>query len=186
MLLLLKPWRSISADLLGTHITWADSFSHFMHGASPQIKNIITNIQYFHECSDGAKNQTDYSTQGGIITQHQVNIQQQQQVVENGEERELTEWDVEHARASHVSSCLENFGFDALAITHASGIFPTLPVETVYRQGAQRVTMDDLLQFLEWNQELTSIVCTQDECVFHQSVANHLPSRPGQNVSEAV
>ena len=162
MLLLLKPWRSISADLLGTHVTWADSFSHFMLGASSRIKNIITNIQYFHECSDGAKNQIDYSTQGGIITQRQPDVQQQQQVVENGEERELTEWDVEHARASRVSSHLENFGSDALAIARASGIFPILPVETVYRQGAQKATMDDLVQFLEWDQELTSIVRTQD------------------------
>ena len=186
MLLLLKPWCSISAHLLGTHITWADSFSHFMLGAFSQVKNIITNIQYFHECLDRAKNQTDYSTQGGIITQCQADIQQQQQVVENGEERELTEWDVEHAKASRVSSHLENFGFDALAIACASGIFPILPVETVYRQGAQKATTDDLVQFLEWDQELTSIVRTQDESAFHQSIPNHLPSRPSQSVSEAV
>ena len=185
MLLLLKPWRSISTDLLGTHTTWADSFSHFMLGASSRIKNIITNIQYFHECSDGAKNQTDYSTQGGIITQRQTDVQQQQ-VVENTEEKELSEWDVEHAKASRVSSHLENFGFDALAIARASGIFTTLPVETVYRQGAQKAATDDLVQFLEWDQELTSIVRTQDESVFHRSVANHLPSRPSQSVSEAV
>ena len=185
MLLLLKPWRSVSTDLLGTHTTWADSFSHFMLGASSRIKNIITNIQYFHECSDGAKNQTDYSTQGGIITQRQTDVQQQE-VVENTEEKELTEWDVEHAKASRVSSHLENFGFDALAIARASGIFTTLPVETVYRQGAQKAATDDLVQFLEWDQELTSIVRTQDESVFHRSVANHLPSRPSQSVSEAV
>lgn len=186
MLLLLKPWRSISADLLGTHITWANSFSHFMLGASPRIKNILTNIQYFHECSDGAKNQIDYSTQGGILIQREMEVQRQEQVVENEEERELTEWDVEHAKASRVSSHLENFGMDALAIARATGIFSSLPVETVYRQGAQTATIDDLAQFLQWDQELTSIVRTQDECVFHQSVANRLPSRPNQIVSEAV
>jgi len=46
--------------------------------------------------------------------------------------------------------------------------------------------MDDLVQFLQWDQELASIVCTEDENMFHRSVANHLPSQPGQNVPEAV
>ncbi|EDR06420.1 uncharacterized protein LACBIDRAFT_300051 [Laccaria bicolor S238N-H82] len=142
MLLLLKPWCLISANLLGTHITWADSFSHFMLSASPQTKNILTNIQYFHECSDRAKNLIDYSMQGGILTQCEVDVQQQEQVVEDEEETELTEWDVEHTKASCVSSHLENFCIDALAIAGTSGIFPTLPVETVYRQGAQTAMMD--------------------------------------------
>ena len=137
-----------------------------MLGASSWIKNIITNIQYFHECSDRAKNQTDYLTQGGIITQHQPDVQQQQQVIENGEEKELTEWDVKHARASHVSSHLKNFGSDALAIAHASGIFPILPVKTLYHQGAQKATTDDLVQFLEWDQELMSIVRTKTKACY--------------------
>ena len=75
---------------------------------------------------------------------------------------------------------------DTLAIARASGIFPTLPVDTIYHQGAQKATMDDLVQFLQWDQELASIVRTEDKNVFHRSVANHLPSQPGQNVPEAV
>jgi len=75
MLLLLKPWHLISADLLGTHITWAGSFSHFVLSASPRIKDIMTNIQYFHECLDGAKNRIDDSMRGGILMQCQVDVQ---------------------------------------------------------------------------------------------------------------
>ncbi len=55
MLVLLKPWRSISTDLKRPDESWESAFEKFVSGAPTKVKNILSGIQYFHECSNAAK-----------------------------------------------------------------------------------------------------------------------------------
>jgi len=55
MLTLLKPWRNLQTDLKHPSQTWEEAFSAFCAVASPRDLRIISNIQYFHKCKDGAK-----------------------------------------------------------------------------------------------------------------------------------
>ena len=62
MLLLLKPWRDIRTDLKTSQQSWEEAFEEFMSAAPLKYKNILSGIQYFHECESSAKEQR---TDGG-------------------------------------------------------------------------------------------------------------------------
>jgi len=54
MLLLLKPWRDIERDLKQPTQTWQTAFEDFMSMVNPCISNIVSCIQYFHDCRSSA------------------------------------------------------------------------------------------------------------------------------------
>jgi len=53
MLALLSPWREI-ADLKHSNQTFKQAFDKFTSTADRSIMDVITNIQYPHECSNSA------------------------------------------------------------------------------------------------------------------------------------
>jgi len=163
MLLLLKPWRCLETNLLLEGHTWSQSFDTFMSTASQKAKNIVANIQYFHECSDGAKNRPNQTYDGGLLTVRQQAVEVMEQQLENPTPRPLSEWDVEHARESRISRELQAFGSDAMAIAHATGIFNAEHQSTVYCENPRKAAMDDMELFMDWSRQLTSIV--EDESV---------------------
>jgi hypothetical protein len=55
MLLLLKPWRNINTDLKLSTQTWESAFDDFMSVARRNHQNILSGIQYFHDCESSAK-----------------------------------------------------------------------------------------------------------------------------------
>ena len=55
MLMLLKPWRDLASDLKGTDETWEAAFNEFRRAASTKELNILSSIQYFHECERAAR-----------------------------------------------------------------------------------------------------------------------------------
>jgi len=57
ILTLLKPWRNLQTDLKHPSQTWEEAFSAFCAVALPRDLCIISNIQYFHTCEDGAKHE---------------------------------------------------------------------------------------------------------------------------------
>jgi hypothetical protein len=70
MLVLLKPWRDLGVDLKASDESFTVAFDHFSASALTVTKQILSNIQYFHECSNKAKqhqeedslvNQTSYA-----------------------------------------------------------------------------------------------------------------------------
>lgn len=61
MLALLKPWRSI-LDLKKEDETFPNVYELFLESASEDVLRIISNIQYFHECSDKAKSEREKSS----------------------------------------------------------------------------------------------------------------------------
>jgi hypothetical protein len=58
MLALLKPWRDIGSLKMEGE-TFEDTFATFIAGAPIAVQNIITNIQYFHDCADQAKREEE-------------------------------------------------------------------------------------------------------------------------------
>jgi hypothetical protein len=67
MLALLKPWHTMD-DLKTLEQTFQDEFSKFMTTADEQVKDIIQNIQYQHECSDSAaKKRSNKREQDAIV-----------------------------------------------------------------------------------------------------------------------
>lgn len=54
MLVLLKPWRDLTADLKSHTETWTSAFEDFRVSASPKVRRMLSGIQYFHECKSAA------------------------------------------------------------------------------------------------------------------------------------
>lgn len=55
MLMLLKPWRDPRTDLKAPSQSWAQAFESFVETAPKKIQNILSGIQYFHDCTQAAK-----------------------------------------------------------------------------------------------------------------------------------
>ncbi|KAG1851021.1 uncharacterized protein F5147DRAFT_555006, partial [Suillus discolor] len=51
MLILFKPWRSVS-DLKQTTQSWIESFETFRRTCDEKIIAILNNMQILHECKD--------------------------------------------------------------------------------------------------------------------------------------
>ncbi|KAG2368148.1 hypothetical protein BDR07DRAFT_1212825, partial [Suillus spraguei] len=51
MLILFKPWRSIT-DLKHTSQSWAESFETFRRTCDEKVISILNNMQILHECKD--------------------------------------------------------------------------------------------------------------------------------------
>jgi hypothetical protein len=54
ILMLLKPWRLLH-ELKDSMETFENAFEMFMLFADDKCKRVVTNIDYYYECSDGAK-----------------------------------------------------------------------------------------------------------------------------------
>ena len=54
MLMLLKPWRDLQADLKSPSESWTAAFEAFRASATPKVRRTLSGIQYFHECESAA------------------------------------------------------------------------------------------------------------------------------------
>ena len=61
MLVLLKPWRKIQTDLKAPSESWEGAFNKFINKALNKILQIVSSIQYLHECKTAAKERHDNS-----------------------------------------------------------------------------------------------------------------------------
>ena len=52
--MLLKPWRRLEKDLKQPTEGWEGAFADFISTASTQTKQILSGIQYYHECRASA------------------------------------------------------------------------------------------------------------------------------------
>lgn len=107
MLALFSPWRIIT-DIKASSSSWKEAFDSFKSSASSKQKDMLLNIQYFHECSDGAaaRSRDPTLSSGGLLTMRQMQSRAAQERVEVDAYRTFTEWDVEHARSSRETEQL--------------------------------------------------------------------------------
>ena len=59
MLVLLWPWCNISTNLKEPNESWSDVFVAFKSSASKKILDILSGIQYFHQCESEATQDKD-------------------------------------------------------------------------------------------------------------------------------
>ncbi|EMD37981.1 hypothetical protein CERSUDRAFT_72611 [Gelatoporia subvermispora B] len=59
MLVLLKPWRDLSRDLKAKNESWMDALGRFIECAPKKTRDIMSGIQYFHECRSAASKRDD-------------------------------------------------------------------------------------------------------------------------------
>lgn len=63
MLALLKPWRDVR-DLKPAGSTWKQEFDEFTEHAPKQVRDIISNIQFYHRCSEAAEDHVEEDDSG--------------------------------------------------------------------------------------------------------------------------
>lgn len=160
---MLKPWRRLG-DIKGTSGSFEQEFASFIADANEYTKDIIDNIQYFHECSDGArKRRTE-----GTSTVDRVPLVE----IPNGDEgddmdnrgqtlqvttEEYTEEDVEAAHGSGQAMRDVLHGQVALRIAEDCGFFCEDNSETCWKKSAPQATTEDLVQFQEWQDIIAKI-----------------------------
>ncbi|KAJ7331384.1 hypothetical protein DFH08DRAFT_649678, partial [Mycena albidolilacea] len=83
MLVLLKPWRDLQADLKDPGESWIQAFDTFAETANERVRDILAGIQYFHSCRSAA------------LASYDANNNEVSQPVENPQESEDLGEDVE-------------------------------------------------------------------------------------------
>ena len=79
ILLLLKPWQNIVMDLKMSNETWVQSFDRFLNQLTSGqrcVENILSGIQYFHNCQGSVeKDANEFTVSGDLHLQENDNPQ---------------------------------------------------------------------------------------------------------------
>ena len=152
MLALLKPWRDIG-DIKAGHETFMEAFDHFVAGADERTKQMIENIQYYHECVDSAldKRQRDENKTNDLTSMENLEDEVDE---DTGRElnhildvSRLTQEDIDFKIASEFSRDDKLFAEVALNIAVDHGIFVDEPVTTVRKSVANVATREQMVGF---------------------------------------
>lgn len=164
MLALFKPWYS-TKDLKQEDESWGDAFDSFFSRTTESVKKMMENIQFYHECSEGARaRQTndDVSSDAPVGTEDVANEEGDVPLVDSdrkggGDEQFaqiITEEDVQRLMEHPFSTCEERYAEQALSVGFDSGALDCPPFETVYRKPAYRATDDVINLFPMWENAL--------------------------------
>ncbi|RDB27295.1 ATP-dependent DNA helicase PIF1 [Hypsizygus marmoreus] len=161
MLMLLSPWRSL-ASLKERHETFHSCFQRFLETAPPRIQRILDNIQYFHECSDGAKRRASEGgvTNGGLLDIHMPEDHDEEpfpDYVDDNLHTEITEEDIERSRLAAEPPRERFFGAHAISNAIDAGIFSTDQSYSVYKDIASKATFEETKMFEDWTKTLKSV-----------------------------
>ena len=121
MLMLLKPWRQINKDLKNQNETWQHAFTTFVQSTSQRNRDILNNIQYYHECRSAAEN--DHTK---TFASHFD--QREDEMINEDDEENLPNFSNDlhdSTPLSHINLAEEAHGRLAIIIAEEAGIFPT-------------------------------------------------------------
>lgn len=131
MLALLKPWRSVTT-LKKEHEPFRTALEDFLSTASQNVHNTIANIQFFHECSEGAKQMSSFAAQMNELVSCEASFDQDQMPANfnNDEENEdmhalmppVTEQQILHAIDHPFSAQEALYAETAIGIEHKRGL----------------------------------------------------------------
>lgn len=170
MLALLKPWLSI-ADLKTDGKSFKQSFEAFMNAASEQVKSVVENIQFYHECSESAKakeiNVDDdvADARGGCVdeeTEQPLMDSDMNGPGENQFTQYVSEDTVQQLLDRPFSALEQLYANDAIEIGMDSGALGFATFETVYRKPAKPATSQELGLFAIWDEALKNSVVDSD------------------------
>jgi hypothetical protein len=168
MLALLKPWRSL-LDLKSSHETFRDAFDAFVAHAPAEITRIIKNIQFYHECSDSAREHTstvqiydepsEHTTWTDIGNLMEGPSDDSATLEPNDEidyDNLISEEDIDHVLDHPYSAREQLFAETALAVGLDAHALPEeCDSSATYASPALPATVDQLNQFRTWDAMLT-------------------------------
>jgi len=160
MLVLLKPWRDLGVDLKASNESFTIAFNHFSASALTVTKRILSNIQYFHKCSDKVKqcqeedslvNQMTYA--GLDIGEHMDDFYDSVQDV-GEKDVDISEEDILNASDGIFSTQELVYADVVMSIAEEQGIFSDRECFSVLSKPADHINNDQLHQAEQWENSI--------------------------------
>ena len=160
MLALLRPWTDLS-ELKTDAESFEQVFNTFIDAAPKRTKDIVENIQYYHECYDGAKSRRDTDTSEGV-----QDVGPLVRDCEDGDDvlhklsdaakttSELTEEDIEMAYLCRGAMRERLHAEVALNTAFDHCVFPEAMTHTTFLPQIERADLADLKKFQGWEEQL--------------------------------
>ncbi|KAI6017794.1 hypothetical protein BKA83DRAFT_4496959 [Pisolithus microcarpus] len=169
MLMLLKPWRSLATDLKRPLQSWESAFDEFLASAEQQIHNIISGIQYFHECKSSALQQNrDFDVVDENLHAHEPLMQDLQQ--DNSQDPSvhmlLSEESLVNLMSSQTCDHEDIHGRLAIESGKMAGIFDEVNDQLSDTQqfstcGVKVATDNDVCNLVAWKQQMSNDISRQ-------------------------
>jgi hypothetical protein len=163
ILALLQPWTMLSQLKNGSE-SFDDAFKRFIHTASKKTKDIISNIQYYYECYDGAKKRREEqatATESRGLMDFEDDVCQEDLAIESFTSQPdtvpITDELIEAAYRGRTSTREILYAENAMNAAFDSGVFDERDVATAYLPTAERASTDDLRRFQAWSEQLKAV-----------------------------
>lgn len=163
MLALLKPWRSVT-DLKHANQTFREAYDDFVANAPLETCRIIKNIQFYHECSERARERTGEETHDDQPVEVTVWTDVDAETMEDpfpepAEDTELfdnliSDADIDRVLDQPYSPRDQLFADVAIAIGLDAGVLREDEYSGPYPRAADPATVYDLEQFKVWDEVL--------------------------------
>lgn len=173
MLVLLKPWRNIRTDLKAPSESWEQAFEKFVSKAPSKVLQIISGIQYLHECETAAKQRRNNDGSSGTANgrhgqvygglDDDFDLGEDVQVLPSEEPQ--TEEGLENLKSSLTPLGEELHGRHAVETGKAAKIFANdnLMWAVDATQTIANATGDDLRRLLSWRAQMEADINKQNE-----------------------
>ena len=174
MLILLKPWRDMTRDLRTDSQSWTDAWTSFLANAPKDIHDIVSGIQYYHDCDRAATESraTETDIQGfsnndadsvGYREDNDVEYVDADEDVHDNE-YELMEERLEEMIATQTPLREQFHGQLAIEVARQAKIFPS--TETGWLVSPDNQTRNaeagDLGWLMSWKAQMQQDVATQN------------------------
>ena len=171
MLLLLKPWRKVH-ELKGNEDTFERAFESFMLQADEKSKRVVANVEYYYECSDGAKaerTKAQTEDQSGLTEQGEITGENLDGLGYEAEIREgeamfledITNEDIERALMMRMNPRERLYGEHAVALGYDVGFFNEDDMKVVSENTVRKARADEQDQIRTWEIQLKAITREQ-------------------------
>ena len=169
-MMLLKPWRELN-DLKCATETFETSFDRFMSQAPNKTKMVVANVQYYFECSEGAKAdrkkmnaQAEQTPDDNETVNIEVNngddFEDTHYGIDNAHE-EITEDDIKRARLMKSQIRDRLYGESAVALGYDFGFFEDTNASTEYTNTARKMDHKEGGNISAWKAQLKA--ATQEQ-----------------------
>ena len=169
--MLLKPWRMLH-ELKERTETFEAAFEAFMSCTDEKCKRVVANVEYYFECSDGAKAERLKSqTEGQMQPSEQEDINGGNiEHVESGGDlgegqsailEEITDEDIERALLMRTHPRERLYGESAVALGYEFGFFDEDDFGVASENTARKAQAEEQIQIGTWETQLKAI--TRDQ-----------------------
>ena len=171
ILLLLKPWRKLQ-ELKDGMETFEEAFKWFMLHTDEKCKRVVANIDYYYECSDGAKaermkaqtnGQMGHSGEGEIMGESLDGADPEEKVREGNITLmdDIKDEDIERALLVRTHPRERLYGEAAVALGYDVGFFDEDDFNVAAENTARKVQPEEQNQIRTWEIQLKAITREQ-------------------------